>query len=267
MFLLLVTLLMTLPALPVAFANPISQRYSGVKIKSERNGKCLSAEGGQFSQGVMIITVDCAQASVWDVERNIVGSIILSGSGLALDAGNVIYDHDHIAIWNSHEGIYGQKWVYTQENRLLVEAWTILGDSANTNDNTDSTPRTGKKIHSNRNNQCLSPENANLADGIRIIAMDCAQAVEWEFNAASSGSIIVSGTSWAMDAGDGYTNNEEIKIWTSYPGIYQQTWFVGENGQIKIADGNQCLDQGNDIEGTQTYQCSEGNINQEWSVL
>jgi hypothetical protein len=50
------------------------------------------------------------------------------------------------------------------------------------------------------------------------------------------------------------------QIWTSYPGLYQQTWYLTGDNRIAITGGNQCLDEGTN--GIQTYQCTTGNTNQ-----
>nr|XP_031860805.1 uncharacterized protein CI109_003849 [Kwoniella shandongensis]KAA5527877.1 hypothetical protein CI109_003849 [Kwoniella shandongensis] len=122
---------------------------------------------------------------------------------------------------------------------------------------------TSVKLKSFRTGQCLSPIGRVLADGVPVGTIDCSQARSWDIS-PGSGSVLISGTNYALDAGDGRTNNEKLKIWTSYPGLFQQTWYLTNDDRIAITGGNQCLDQGDD--GPQTYQCTTGNTNQIWTV-
>lgn len=55
-------------------------------------------------------------------------------------------------------------------------------------------------------------------------------------------------------------NNQGLKLWTCYPGLFQQTWYYTDDRRIAITGGNQCLDEGTN--GVQTYQCTPGNTNQ-----
>lgn len=80
---------------------------------------------------------------------------------------------------------------------------------------------TGAKIQSGRDGQCLTVDD-KVEDGDRVISADCSGAKTWDIN-PGSGSIILSGTSFAIDAGENPGNNGGLKIWTSYPGLYQQT--------------------------------------------
>nr|ODO04104.1 hypothetical protein L204_00459 [Cryptococcus depauperatus CBS 7855] len=117
----------------------------------------------------------------------------------------------------------------------------------------------GVKIQSYRDRKCLSPANANYANGVQVVSVPCDQAHRWDIN-PGSGSIILTGTNFALDAGTGWDNNEIVKIWQSYPGLFQQTWYLTDDWRIAITGGNQCLDEGDN--GPQTYQCTTGNTNQ-----
>ncbi|WWC85822.1 uncharacterized protein L201_000689 [Kwoniella dendrophila CBS 6074] len=125
---------------------------------------------------------------------------------------------------------------------------------------------TAVKIQSSRNSLCLSPEGDAIGNGVRVGTVSCDKAKTWQIN-EGSGSIILTGSNFALDAGTGNDNNEIVKLWQSYPGLYQQTWYLTDDNRIAITNGHQCLDQGNDQEGTQTYACNTGNVNQEWHVL
>ncbi|WWC90285.1 uncharacterized protein L201_005218 [Kwoniella dendrophila CBS 6074] len=119
----------------------------------------------------------------------------------------------------------------------------------------------GVRIKSNRNGQCLSGPGDSFVDGVRVQTVDCANAQKWTIN-PGSGSIIHS-SGLALDAGTGRDNNEIVKLWKSYPTLFQQTWYLTPDNRIAITGGDQCLDQGS-WEGTQTWKCTTGNDNQVW---
>ncbi|KGB75524.1 hypothetical protein I307_00799 [Cryptococcus deuterogattii 99/473] len=122
----------------------------------------------------------------------------------------------------------------------------------------------GAKIQSYRDGKCLSPNSNDYSNGVQVVTVNCDQAKTWDIN-PGSGSVILHGTNFALDAGTGADNNEIVKIWTSYPGLFQQTWFLTGDKRIAITGGNQCLDEGDS--GPQTYQCTPYNTNQVWNVL
>ncbi|OCF33769.1 hypothetical protein I316_04481 [Kwoniella heveanensis BCC8398] len=126
---------------------------------------------------------------------------------------------------------------------------------------------TGVKIQSFRNGLCLSPIGRSVGNGVPVGTIDCYQARTWDIN-PGSGSITVSGfEDYVLDAGSGNTNGEKLKTWQSYPGLFQQTWYLTDDRRIAITGGNQCLDQGNNDSGTQTWQCYPDNINQIWTLV
>ena len=126
-------------------------------------------------------------------------------------------------------------------------------------------------IVSSRDQKCLSPAGGAAAvtagqvgNGTPLVTMDCAQAAGWDIS-PGSGSVILTGTSFAMDAGTTPGNNGQLKVdlhpflllfskyedtqayiqtWTSYPGLSQQTWYLTADGRIAITGGTQCLDEG-----------------------
>jgi hypothetical protein len=82
---------------------------------------------------------------------------------------------------------------------------------------------TGAVIRSYRTNTCLTlPAGVAAADGVYLTVGDCNTATKWDIN-PGSGSVIVSGTNFALDAGLDPHNNVPAKVWTSYPGATQQT--------------------------------------------
>ncbi|WVQ79830.1 hypothetical protein IAT38_001930 [Cryptococcus sp. DSM 104549] len=121
----------------------------------------------------------------------------------------------------------------------------------------------GVKIQSARDNLCLNFVGRVHADGVPVSTIDCRVAAKWDIS-PGSGSVILHGTNYALDAGTGDQNNEALKIWTSYPGLFQQTWYLTDDDHIAITGGNQCLDEGDN--GPQTYNCFGDNINQIWRI-
>jgi len=123
---------------------------------------------------------------------------------------------------------------------------------------------TNQVIKSYRTGTCLTLQGGvQIIDGSLVHVGDCATATRWDIS-PGSGSVIVSGTNFALDAGVNPHNNVPAKVWTSYPGLEQQTWYLTDDNRIAITGGNQCLDEGDS--GPQTYQCTTGNTNQIWYV-
>jgi len=84
----------------------------------------------------------------------------------------------------------------------------------------------GVLIQSQRDNQCLSPDAISakyVSDGTPVISMSCDHALAWDIS-PGSGSVVLHGNNgFALDAGSQPGNNGGLKVWTSYPGLYQQT--------------------------------------------
>ncbi|WVF69501.1 hypothetical protein IAT40_004278 [Kwoniella sp. CBS 6097] len=129
---------------------------------------------------------------------------------------------------------------------------------------------TSVKIQSYSSDKCLTPqgEQATWTDGTAVTSVDCADAARWDIS-PGSGSVLLqwpnSTVQYALDAGTGRDNNEGVKIWTSYPTLFQQTWYLTDDNRIAITGGDQCLDEG--VNGPQTYQCTTGNTNQVWAIV
>ncbi|WWC88964.1 uncharacterized protein L201_003879 [Kwoniella dendrophila CBS 6074] len=124
---------------------------------------------------------------------------------------------------------------------------------------------TSATIVSGRDGRCLGVANTpGVGSAVQSVACNAAgYNVRWDIN-PGSGSVILSGTGLALDAGSNPGNNGALKVWTSYPGLYQQTWYLTGDNRIAITGGNQCLDEG--VNGVQTYQCTTGNTNQIFNV-
>jgi hypothetical protein len=103
------SLLGLLPAL--ALAGPIQKRYSGVLIQANRDGMCLSVSGNQhaaYTDGSGVFSVDCSQATTWDLNPGS-GSILAHNvPQFALDAGSNPGNNGALKIWTSYPGLYQQ---------------------------------------------------------------------------------------------------------------------------------------------------------------
>jgi hypothetical protein len=128
-------------------------------------------------------------------------------------------------------------------------------------------------IVSSRDQKCLSPAGGaaavaagQITNGTPLVSMDCAQAAGWDIS-PGSGSVVLTGTSYAMDAGSNPGNNGQLKVCLALfditrtmscrnlklthvvdldfvPWSTQQTWYLTADGRIAITGGTQCLDEG-----------------------
>jgi hypothetical protein len=131
-----------------------------------------------------------------------------------------------------------------------------------------ASPTKGKNdqlIISRRTGLCISPAGGSrqvskehIEDGTALTTIDCKEAAAWDIS-YGSGSITLTETLYAMDAGTPAGNNGQLKVrldgqvirgsadrqvWTSYPGAAAQTWYFTNDGRISLAGGDQCIDVG-----------------------
>ncbi|ORX38866.1 ricin B lectin domain-containing protein [Kockovaella imperatae] len=122
----------------------------------------------------------------------------------------------------------------------------------------------GVTIRSYRTGTCLNLQaGVTIQNGSPVWVGDCSTATLWDIN-PGSGSVLVHGTNFALDAGENPHNFVPAKVWQSYPGLTQQTWYLTPDNRIAITGGTMCLDEGDN--GPQTYQCTTGDTNQIWYV-
>jgi hypothetical protein len=114
-------------------------------------------------------------------------------------------------------------------------------------------------IQSTLSGRCLSPPSgaAGVAVGAigietNVVTVDCNDAAAWNIS-PGSGSVILSGTDYTLDAGENPGSTGGLKVsdnigavliillYTSYPGLQQQTWYLTDDNHIAITGGNQCL--------------------------
>lgn len=75
------------------------------------------------------------------------------------------------------------------------------------------------RIVSGRDGKCLTAA-PKTGVGSPVYTADCNSALLWSIS-PGSGSVTLG--SLALDAGDNPQNGGQLKVWTSYPGLYQQT--------------------------------------------
>jgi hypothetical protein len=80
----------------------------------------------------------------------------------------------------------------------------------------------GVRIQAARDGLCLSVAG-NFADGTAVVSQTCEGATLWDINPGSGSVLVHASPGFALDAGSNPGNNGALKIWTSYPGLYQQT--------------------------------------------
>jgi hypothetical protein len=88
-------LIALLPAFALAVPNikerDLSKRYSGVLIQANRDGRCLSVSGGPhaaFADGTSVVSLECSQATTWDISPGSGSVLAHNVPQFALDAGS-----------------------------------------------------------------------------------------------------------------------------------------------------------------------------------
>lgn len=89
-----------------AFASPIVKRADNQLIQSTTSGRCLSppsgaagVANGEVGIETNIVTIDCNDAAAWNLSPGS-GSIVLSSTNLALDAGENPGDQGGLKVSN-----------------------------------------------------------------------------------------------------------------------------------------------------------------------
>jgi len=274
-----------------AFASPTpaQKRYSGVTIRSYRTGTCLTLQGGvQIVDGSLLRVGDCSTATKWDINPGS-GSVIVSGTNFALDAGTNPHNNVPAKVWQSYPGLTQQTWYLTDDNRIAItggnqcldegdngpqtyqcttgntnQIWYVDGrgppPSSSSSASSSSTPTGPVGPYANikwssDTTKCATVQGA-YANGTPVNLAPCTNAGNQRFYEFDGGAIQLVGTNFCLDAGTNPSNGVQMKIWQCYFGLSQQTWNFLNGGLIQTAN-NQCLDvnnQGNTQ--LQTWTCS-----------
>jgi hypothetical protein len=81
------------------------------------------------------------------------------------------------------------------------------------------------KIRAGRDGLCLTAA-PKTGIGSQVFSTNCANALTWTINPGSGSVLLGDGSGsppLALDAGENPGNNGALKVWQSYPGLYQQT--------------------------------------------
>lgn len=84
---------------------------------------------------------------------------------------------------------------------------------------------TNVRIRSNRSGLCLSAApKTGVGSQVTVTSCDDFWAHTWTINPGSGSVLLGDGSSGlALDAGTNPADGGKLKVWTSYPGLYQQT--------------------------------------------
>ncbi|KAF8060712.1 carbohydrate-binding module family 13 protein [Lyophyllum atratum] len=131
-------------------------------------------------------------------------------------------------------------------------------------------------IHPNGDtSKCLDVRGGIFADGTPVQIYDCnhTKAQQWSLYSLTAGDIIaIHGTNFCLDAGSNPVSGVGMKIWTCYtnPKIPAQKWVYTADHRIALEGKGQCLDLTNGVHvnsnQVQTWQCSDNNNNQVWTL-
>ncbi len=83
---------------------------------------------------------------------------------------------------------------------------------------------TGVRIVSNRTGQCLAAAPKTVVGSVvDVVECNSPWAGRWNFDRGSGSITLAFGSPLALDAGVNPVDGSKLKVWTSYPGLYQQT--------------------------------------------
>jgi len=122
--------------------------------------------------------------------------------------------------------------------------------------------------------KCLTITGNQIYDGAAVGYAACRGASDpnvgyqlWSFDAPGVTSITSSYHNVCLDFGTGGgSNGTPMKVWTCYPGLFQQTLYYTDDLHIAVYGGNQCLDVKAGTTDVQSWQCSGTDNNQIFSV-
>lgn len=79
-------------------------------------------------------------------------------------------------------------------------------------------------------------------------------------------SVKLTGSNLCFDAGSNPGNNGIMKLYTCYPGLPQQHYYLTPDNHISITNGDQCVDRRDGGATLQTFRCIGYNTNQIWTL-
>jgi len=128
-----------------------------------------------------------------------------------------------------------------------------------------------KQIHPNGDTKwCAVPSGGSNANGVAVVLQLCSTlGTKWAISSGNT-AVTTNNGAYAFDAGSSPTSGTQMKIWTSYPGLAAQNWYLTGDNRIALTDSGLCLDlpNGNKAAGQrlQLWKCGTGNNNQVWTL-
>jgi hypothetical protein len=127
-------------------------------------------------------------------------------------------------------------------------------------------------LHPNGNKKkCLDVRGNVLKNGTAVQIYDCngTGAQQWRIHWATT-YVQLGFTGFCLDAGRTPASGVGMKIWQCIEALPAQTWFYTADKRIAVLGKGQCLDltRGSLTNGNrvQTWQCTNGNTNQIWTL-
>lgn len=129
------------------------------------------------------------------------------------------------------------------------------------------------QIHPNGDtSQCLlvRPIGGQVTNDTPVVVGSCSEPNtlnNFDISYGDNLSVKLSGSNFCLDAGvNPNSNNQLVKMYTCYPGLQQQHWYLTNDNHIAITGGTTCLDRQNGGTLAQVYSCIGGNTNQIWTI-
>ncbi|TFK37931.1 ricin B lectin domain-containing protein [Crucibulum laeve] len=131
----------------------------------------------------------------------------------------------------------------------------------------------GVAIHPNGNlDKCLDYRGRVFGNGVPVQIFDCLGSTgqRWHISRGST-KVKLANENFCLDAGSSPGNGVGMKLWQCYDNLPAQQWYFTDDDRIALEGKGLCLDlPGGDLTNgnqAQTWQCTNGNLNQVWTVL
>jgi hypothetical protein len=93
---------------------------------------------------------------------------------------------------------------------------------------------------------CATVQSGSAGDGVLVNMQNCdASSTAQRWNFMGNGLIQFAGTNFCLDAGSNPANGVQMKIWTCYAGLAQQTWAYPQSaGLYRTSNSKSPTDNG-----------------------
>lgn len=264
-------------------------------LQLSQTGYCLDAGTGPHNNGPAKIYTCISGVAAQDWYYTNDNRIAITGGNQCLDLGSngpqtyQCTPGNTNQVWVAGASPYGPgstTVVSTSTKAVTTTAVssTPVSTTAVTTTTAAAPAATGQLIHPGGNSTlCLTVNNGYAGVGTNLVIVDCLAPTDsfaslQRFNInRGSGAVQLVTPALCLDAGSTPANGNVAKIYTCYPGLFQQTYYFTDDGRIAVQGGNQCLDVRAESGPTQTaplgslkdvqfWQCTTGDDNQYWTV-